>query len=198
MSWEQLSKGQRSKSQATDQLAGGKPARSNRERWSEGEKGNGDSNCGNNRPQPGAASATEAGHKGPGPVTRSERRTGKQSNFGGPAARSLSAGVRGCPGCRAITRRLNGPPATRQRLLFHHRNTFLSDGRKGRDSGEASAADKESRGPALWRGPGPARGPVLADGQHGRASWPGQRQTARAVWSGQERRRVLWGVLASA
>jgi hypothetical protein len=64
VSREQLSKGQRSKSQATDQLAGGKPAQSNRERWSEGEKGNGDSNCGNNRPQPGTASAAEAGLKG--------------------------------------------------------------------------------------------------------------------------------------
>ena len=30
-------------------------------------------------------------------------------------------------------------------------NTFLSDGRKGRASVKASAADKESRGLALWR-----------------------------------------------
>ena len=108
--------------------------------------------------------------RGPGHVMRSARRTGKQSNFGGPAAPSLSAGVRGSPGCRTITRRLNGSPATRQRLLFHHRNTFLSDVRKGRDS--AKGQRERTRSPeGLLSGAGLGR----REAQSWRATSSGER-----------------------
>jgi hypothetical protein len=40
-----------------------------------------------------------------------------------------------------------------------HTNSFPLDG-KGAKRKSQRSGQRESRGPALWRGPGPARGPV--------------------------------------